>query len=154
MNPLHKAIDLSKKGLQFGGPFGAVVMRGDEIVGEGFNLVTARHDPTAHAEIVAIRQACRRLKTHSLAGCVLYTSCEPCPMCLAAIMWAKLDKVYYAVTREDAAAAGFADAEIYQQLALSPEARQLELIQALEPERIAAKTVLDMWTAKTEKCLY
>lgn len=145
MNPIHKAIDLSKLSLQFGGPFGAVVMRGDEIVGKGFNLVTVKHDPTAHAEIVAIRQACRFLKTHDLTGCILYTSCEPCPMCLGAIYWAKLDKVFYAATCSDAAEAGFADIEIRRQLALSPEAQQIELIQVPEPERIAARIILDVW---------
>jgi len=154
MNPVHKAIDLSKTGMAYGGPFGAVVVQGDEIIGEGFNLVVHKHDPTAHAEIVAIRQACRFLKSHTLKGCELYTSCEPCPMCLGAIFWAGISKVYYAATREDAAQAGFSDIEIARQLCLPSEARNIEFVQALEPERIAARTVLDAWKALPKKRTY
>lgn len=154
MNPLHKAIDLSRSGLTYGGPFGAVVVQGDEIVGEGFNLVVPRYDPTAHAEIVAIRQAGRYLKTHNLESCELYSSCEPCPMCLAAIIWAGIRKVYYAATRADAASAGFIDAEVARQLCLPLEARQIELVQALEPERVAAQTVLDAWKTLPDKRTY
>lgn len=95
-----------------GGPFGAVVARDGYIVGEGWNRVTSSNDPTAHAEIVAIREACRRLGSFSLAGCDLYTSCEPCPMCLGAIYWARLDRIFYANTTEDAAAIGFDDSSI------------------------------------------
>jgi len=154
MNPMHKAIDLSKIGIAYGGPFGAVVVRGDEIIGEGFNLVVAKHDPTAHAEIVAIRQACRFLKSHVLNGCELYTSCEPCPMCLSAIYWARISKVYYAATRNDADQAGFSDVEIARQLCLPLETRSIEFVQALEPERVAARMVLDAWKNLPEKRTY
>lgn len=154
MNPIHKAIDLSQAGLTFGGPFGAVVVQGEEIIGEGFNLVVPRHDPTAHAEIMAIRQAGRRLKTHRLDACELYTSCEPCPMCLAAAFWAGIRKIYYAATRNDAADAGFIDAEIAQQLCLPIEARNIEFIQALEPERTAARAILNTWKSLPTKRTY
>jgi len=108
-----------------GGPFGAVVVRGEAIVGRGANRVTADRDPTAHAEIVAIRDACRRLGTHRLDGCEIFASCEPCPMCLGAIYWARLDGIYFAATRRDAAAAGFDDERLYRELALPAGARGL-----------------------------
>lgn len=108
-----------------GGPFGAVIVRGGEVAGEGVNLVTAQHDPTAHAEIVAIRDACQRLRRFDLRGAVIYSSCEPCPMCLAAIYWARLDALYYAATRADAARAGFDDEMLYEQIPLPPERRSL-----------------------------
>jgi guanine deaminase len=108
-----------------GGPFGAVVVLDGRVIGEGVNQVTSSHDPTAHAEIVAIRDACRRLERFDLRGAVIYSSCEPCPMCLAAIYWARLDALYYAATREDAARAGFDDEALYEQMPLAPEARSL-----------------------------
>ena len=116
---LREAIRLSIESLDAnqGGPFGAVIVRGDEIVGRGWNRVTTANDPTAHAEIVAIRDACKRLNTFSLAGCELYSSCEPCPMCLAAIYWSRLDSLVFAATRDDAADAGFDDALFYEELA-------------------------------------
>ncbi len=154
MNPMHRAIDLSQIGLRYGGPFGAVVVRGTEIIGEGFNTVVSQRDPTAHAEIVAIRSACRFLKTHNLTGCELYTSCEPCPMCWGAIHWARISKVYYAANRDDAANAGFDDTAFYRQLTLPIPERSIEFVQALEPERIAARTVLDAWKALPEKRSY
>lgn len=154
MNPMHRAIDLSQMGLRYGGPFGAVVTRGTEIIGEGFNLVVLHQDPTAHAEIVAIRDACRFLKSHSLAGCELYISCEPCLMCWGAIHWARIGRVYYAANRDDAANAGFDDNVLYRQLTLPIPERSIEFVQALEPERIAARTVLDAWKALPEKCSY
>ena len=121
-----------------GGPFGAVVAKEGLIVGRGFNRVTASLDPTAHAEIVAIRDACARLQTFSLAGCELYASCEPCPMCLAAIYWARLEKLYYAAGRHDAAAIGFDDARIFEELARPQAERMIPSIQLLREEARAA----------------
>ena len=108
-----------------GGPFGALVVRGGELVATGVNLVTAQHDPTAHAEVVAIRNACRALGSFQLNGCDLYTSCEPCPMCLGAIYWARPRAYYFACTRESAAQAGFDDEFIYSELNLDPERRTI-----------------------------
>src|SRR5690606_30414999 len=115
---LRAAISLSLEKMQAneGGPFGAVIVRDGEIIGRGWNRVIATNDPTAHAELVAIRDACSQVKTFSLAGCELYTSCEPCPMCLAAILWARLDCVHYAATADDAAAAGFDDQHLYNEI--------------------------------------
>jgi guanine deaminase len=121
-----------------GGPFACIVVRGDEIVGRGTNLVTTANDPTAHGEIVAIRDACRNLQTFQLIGCDVYTSCEPCPMCLGAIYWARPDRVFFAATQHEAAEAGFDDALIYREIALEPEERQIPMTRlggelALEP---------------------
>jgi len=121
-----------------GGPFGAVVVRAGEIVGRGVNRVTAENDPTAHAEIVAIRDACRRLGTFTLAGCEIYASCEPCPMCLAAIYWARLDRLYYAAERHDAAAVGFDDTAICDQLGRPSAERSIPSVQMLRDEARAA----------------
>jgi tRNA(Arg) A34 adenosine deaminase TadA len=118
-----------------GGPFGAVVVKDGEIVAEGVNLVTGGNDPTAHAEIMAIREACRRLNTFDLSGCELYASCEPCPMCLGAVYWARLDRLVYAATRQDAATAGFDDALIYDEISLAPRDRSLTTIQMAHPGR-------------------
>lgn len=112
-----------------GGPFGAVVVHEGKVVGEGRNRVTATNDPTAHAEIVAIREAARKLNRFDLKGCAVYTSCEPCPMCLAAAYWARVDRVVYAATQHEAAAAGFDDAFLYDELAKHQSERQLKLIQ-------------------------
>lgn len=130
---LERAIELAGIGMAqgHGGPFGAVVVRGDQIVAEAFNQVTESHDPTAHAEVSAIRLACRALSTFSLAGCEIYSSCEPCPMCLSAIYWARLDRLYFAATREDAAEIGFDDAFLYAELALDSSKRRLPSVQAL-----------------------
>ena len=124
---LNRAIELSRQGMQAGegGPFGAVVVRGDEIVGEGWNRVVATNDPTAHAEIVAIRAACQRLNSFSLCGCELFASAEPCPLCLGAIYWSRLDRICYANTIHDAAAIGFDDASFYEQLLLAPPQRRI-----------------------------
>src|SRR3954465_1934470 len=112
---MARAIELARRGVEknSGGPFGCVVVKGGEIVGEGNNRVTSTNDPTAHAEVVAIREACKSLNTFQLDGCSIYTSCEPCPMCLGAIYWARPAKVFFACTREDAAAVGFDDQLIY-----------------------------------------
>jgi guanine deaminase len=130
------AVDSARSGR--GGPFGAVVVREGAIIAEGVNSVTANHDPTAHAEIVAIREACRQLSTFSLRGCVIYASCEPCPMCLGAIYWARLDAFYYASTREDASAAGFDDSLLYEELPLAPDRRRIPGLPLLREEGWAA----------------
>lgn len=141
---LERAIELAGAGMAQGGggPFGAVVVRGDQIVAEGQNQVTGSHDPTAHAEVAAIRAACAALKTHSLAGCEIYSSCEPCPMCLSAIYWARLDRLYYAATREDAAEIGFDDAFLYTELTLPAAQRRLPSVHAL---RDRARQVMLPW---------
>lgn len=131
---LRRALELATENAVSGrgGPFGAVVARGEEIVSEAVNLVTARLDPTAHAEVNAIREACRRLGTFSLEHCTLYSSCEPCPMCLGAIYWARLGALYFAGTREDAARAGFDDSVLYEQIALPMQERRLHTVRLLE----------------------
>lgn len=130
---LSKAITLARQGMQNkqGGPFGALVVKNNEIIGEGVNQVTSTNDPTAHAEMVAIRAACHTLASFQLSGCTLYTSCEPCPMCLGAIYWARPARVVFAAGREDAAAAGFDDAFIYQELELPLSDRGLPIEQHL-----------------------
>jgi guanine deaminase len=150
---MNEAIALARAGMRIhgGGPFGAVIVADGELVGRGCNQVTPLLDPTAHAEIVAIRDACRDLQRFDLRGCVLYTSCEPCPMCLSAIYWARLDRVYFASTRKDAAGIGFDDDFIYQQIPLDLSARSLPMIQ-LPSE--AAADLFGEWTAKPDKIAY
>ena len=150
---LREAIRLSLDKMQAGegGPFGAVVVRRGEIVGAGWNRVTSSNDPTAHAEIVAIRDACSRLGTFLLAGCDLYTSCEPCPMCLAAIYWARIEHLYYAAGREDAAGAGFDDAWLYDQIALPPPERAMPTVQHLRDEALEAFAA---WARKEDRIEY
>jgi guanine deaminase len=133
---LRRAIELARDSASSlaGGPFGAVIVRGEEIIAEGTNQVTTTNDPTAHAEVMAIREACRRLGTFRLSGCDLYTSCEPCPMCLGAIYWARLDRIYYAATRDDAAAAGFDDSLIYNEIPREPSTRSIPMIRSLSEE--------------------
>lgn len=120
-----------------GGPFGAVIVREGIVIGRGWNQVTSANDPTAHAEVVAIRNACHELNDFRLPGCVLYASCEPCPMCLAAAYWSRLDRLVYAATRQDAAAIGFDDSHLYDEVALRPEARALRSEQQLREEAAA-----------------
>jgi tRNA(Arg) A34 adenosine deaminase TadA len=134
-----------------GGPFGAVVVRDGKIIGRGFNLVTSTNDPTAHAEIVAIRDACKRIRNFQLEECDLYTSCEPCPMCLSAIYWARLRKVYYANTRKDAARIAFDDDFIYREVALPIRKRAIRMEQLLRKE---ALTVFQEWKNKADKTPY
>jgi len=134
-----------------GGPFGAVVVKQGKIISRGCNQVTASNDPTAHAEIVAIRRACRKLKTFHLDGCELYASCEPCPMCLAAIYWSSLDKVYFGNSRKDAAKIAFDDDLIYREIALPVGRRKLLMKQILHDEALIAFTE---WTRKTDKIVY
>jgi tRNA(Arg) A34 adenosine deaminase TadA len=132
-----------------GGPFGAVIVRGGKVIGEGVNRVTATNDPTAHAEIVAIRDACHTLRRFDLRGAVIYSSCEPCPMCLAAIYWARLDALYYAATRQDAARAGFDDEFFYRQVSLPPEARSLPCRALLSEEGEEPFRLWREWPGKT-----
>ncbi len=146
---IEMAIDgVKKKG---SGPFGAVVVKGNELVGMGINQVTKGLDPTAHAEIVAIRDACQRLRTFSLVGLEIYTSCEPCPMCLGAIYWARLDKVYYGATREDAAKINFDDRHFYEEIKKDPSERKVPMNQLMRDECIK---IFDTWANFDEKILY
>ncbi len=134
-----------------GGPFGAVVVRNGKVVGKGWNQVTSANDPTAHAEVVAIRDACRRLKTFQLDDCDLYTSCEPCPMCLSAMYWARLKKVYYANTRKDAAAIDFDDDFIYAEVARPISERKLVMRQLMRKEALVA---FKEWENKVDRVRY
>ena len=144
-------LSLAKMKTNCGGPFGAVVVRKGKIVGRGWNRVTTTNDPTAHAEVSAIRDACAKLKTFQLADCELYTSCEPCPMCLAAIYWARFRKVYYANTRKDAAKIDFDDDLIYREVARPISRRVIPMKQLLRPE---ALEVFKAWKSKTDKVGY
>jgi tRNA(Arg) A34 adenosine deaminase TadA len=146
---IRLSIQMMRRGK--GGPFGAVVVRNGKVVGRGSNQVTSTNDPTAHAEILAIRQACQHLKTFQLDGCDLYTSCEPCPMCLSAIYWARLGSVFYANTRQDAARIDFDDEFIYREVALPIGKRKLKMKQLLREEALAA---FAEWQRKTDKILY
>lgn len=149
---MRRAVALAEESVaKGGGPFGAVIARGGEIVAEGANCVVPHHDPTAHAEVSAIREAARRLGTHDLSGCEIYTSCEPCPMCLGAIYWAHLDKIYYGCDRKDAAAIGFDDDFIYRELELAPSDRQKpsEIVLADEAAR-----AFRLWSDKPDRKEY
>ena len=150
---MQRAVELARLGMESndGGPFGCVVVKDGVIVGEGNNCVTSANDPTAHAEIVAIRAACKTLGAFQLDGCTIYTSCEPCPMCLGAIHWARPAALFFAGTREDAAAAGFDDEHFYNELALPNESRQLRMISLLREE---AQGVFNDWNAKPDKTEY
>jgi tRNA(Arg) A34 adenosine deaminase TadA len=137
---MQQAIDLATENVLSGrgGPFGAVIVRDGEVVAVGSNLVTASNDPTAHAEVVAIRNACTELKTFALTGCEIYTSCEPCPMCLAASYWARLGAIYYGNTAADAAAAGFDDAFLYEEIKLPLHQRSIPTINMLRDEALSS----------------
>lgn len=150
---LRRAITLSLEmtDANEGGPFGAVVVRAGEIIGEGWNRVTSACDPTAHAEIMAIRKACQRLGTFELSGCEIYASCEPCPMCLSAIYWARLDRLTFAADRTDAAAVGFDDDWLYREVPKPPEARLLPTRQDLREE---AQKALARWLEKEDRIPY
>lgn len=150
---LRRAIDLAAENVrvQRGGPFGAVIVRDGRIIAEGTNRVTLFNDPTAHAEVVAIREACRQLGTFELTGCTLYASCEPCPMCLGAIYWSRLDRLYFAATRDDAANAGFDDSFIYDQVPLPASGRSLPTIPLL---RAAGRKPFRLWARSNEKIRY
>ena len=146
---MRRAIALAVENVKNGGgPFGAVITRGDEIIAEGVNRVTAQHDPTAHAEVQAIRKAAERLQTFDLAGCDIYSSCEPCPMCLGAIYWAHLDHLYFAGIKNDAAAVGFDDAFIYKELPLPIHERKLPTEEMMHNEALAP---FKAWSEKDDK---
>ena len=150
---MREAIREAETGMRSGrgGPFGCVIVRRGEIIARGTNCVTSTNDPTAHAEITAIRAACRALGTFSLPDCELYTSCEPCPMCLAAVYWARIPKLYYGNTRADAAAIGFDDDFIYQQIPLPPEKRSVSMQSLLRDE---AQKAFGEWHVKPDKIAY
>lgn len=150
---MEEAIHLARWGMERdkGGPFGAVVVKDGEIIGWGYNTVTTSNDPTAHAEINAIRDACKNIEDYSLAGCTIYTSCEPCPMCLSAIYWARIDKIYYGCRKEDAAEAGFIDEYIYEEFTLPQTKRR---IPAEEFMREEATEVLRSWKKKIDRIDY
>jgi guanine deaminase len=150
---MQAAVDLARQGMQEGkgGPFGCVIVKEDVIIGTGFNSVTTYNDPTAHAEIVAIRNACNALKHFQLTGCELYTSCEPCPMCLGAIYWARPSIIYFANTREDATAIGFDDSFIYDELNVPVEQRMIQTIRLQSPDAIK---VFEEWAIKPNKIVY
>jgi guanine deaminase len=150
---MRRAIALAQRGVDenLGGPFGCVVVKNGEVIGEGFNRVTSTNDPTAHAEIVAIRSACERLGAFQLDGCEIYTSCEPCPMCLGAIYWARPASIYIAATREDAAAAGFDDDFIYNEIREPNESRHLRMELLLREE---AQAIFRHWMQKPDKVEY
>lgn len=150
---LREALHLARAGMDRneGGPFGCVIVKDGRIIGRGNNRVTSTNDPTAHAEVVAIRDACQTLGDFQLTGCTVYTSCEPCPMCLGAIYWARPDRVVFAGTREDAAAAGFDDQFIYDELPLPPSQRRIPMRTLLRNEALA---LFDAWRMKPDKTAY
>jgi guanine deaminase len=150
---MTRSIELAKMGVEMnlGGPFGCVIVKDDIIVGEGNNRVTTTNDPTAHAEIIAIRDACQKLNSFQLDGCTIYTSCEPCPMCLGAIYWARPSRVFFACTRADAAAIGFDDDFIYDELEKKNEEREMVLVNLMRNE---ALEVFNAWAAKPDKIEY
>lgn len=150
---LSLAADLSRQGMEsgHGGPFGCVIVMGGAVVGRGCNQVTSTNDPTAHAEVVAIRDACRALGRFDLRGATLYASCEPCPMCLASSLWARVDRIVFANTRHEAASIGFDDALLYEQVALPAQARIIPCEHRPSP---AALAVFDAWKMKADRIPY
>ncbi len=149
---LRQAIDIALQNVdEGGGPFGAVIIREGEVIASSGNRVTLSNDPTAHAEVLAIREAARKLGTWDLSGCVLYTSCEPCPMCFGAIYWAHIDKVYYACTHEDARDAGFDDSHIYHELQREPARRAITMQQSMRAEGLK---VFIHWGENPDKKAY
>ncbi len=153
MKPMERAIELSMEKMKNneGGPFGAVIVKEGKIISEGWNQVTSTNDPTAHAEVQAIRKACEKLDDFSLQGCEIYTSCEPCPMCLSAIYWARLDKVYFGNGREDAAAIEFDDEFLYTEIGQPFEKRKIPTEQIMRHE---AFKVFEAWKNKVDKVQY
>lgn len=149
---MQQAIELSASNVENGGgPFGAVIVKDGEVVATGVNRVTANNDPTAHAEVSAIRMACQKLSTFRLSGCVIYTSCEPCPMCLSAIYWAGLDKIYFANTKEDARTIDFADAFIYEEIEKPYSQRRVPFVNMMRED---AFKVFQAWIDKADKIKY
>lgn len=153
INFINRAVELSEKGMRggSGGPFGCVVVKNNSIIGEGYNQVTSTNDPTAHAEVVAIREACKYLGSFQLTDCEIFTSCEPCPMCLGAIYWARPKAVYFANTKQDAAAVGFDDSLIYQQIELPLAQRQIPFFQVPSTK---AQAVFESWKTLDNKKSY
>lgn len=149
---MKRAIELACTSVENGGgPFGAVIVKDGAIVAEGSNCVTLDNDPTAHAEVTTIRKACKVLNTFDLSGCVVYTSCEPCPMCLSAIYWARIDSIYYGCTKEDAKEIDFDDSFIYDEIALKPEKRSIPSAELLRSEALSS---FRMWDEKEDKTEY
>jgi len=153
MTFMREAIELAITKMQanYGGPFGALVVMDGEVVGRGWNCVTSANDPTAHAEVVAIRDACTNLEAFRLEGATLYTSCEPCPMCLAAAYWARIARICYACEKADAERAGFVDSLLYDELALPQAERHIPMVQLLREEGCVA---MDAWMAKPDRIEY
>ena len=149
---MKRAIELSIESVnRGGGPFGSIIVKDNNIVAEGSNKVTLTNDPTAHGEIVAIREACKKLDNFSLNDCELYSTCEPCPMCLSAIYWARIDKIYYANTRKDAQKIDFDDSLIYSELQKNINKRKIPMIQMMRNEALVA---FELWDKKTDKVEY
>ena len=149
---MQRAIELSIESINSGGgPFGSVVAKDNEIISEGMNRVTVNNDPTAHGEITAIRQACKKLNTFDLSGYELYSNCEPCPMCLSAIYWSHIDKVYYANTRDDARKIDFLDPIIYKELQKTNEEKKIQMVQMMRKEGLKA---FEIWDKKVDKIKY
>ena len=150
---MQKAIALSRERMRagHGGPFGALIVKDGRVIAEGYNRVTSTNDPTAHAEVVAIREACKVLGTFNLAGCEIYSSCEPCPMCLAAIYWARLERIYFANNRADAAAIGFDDDYLYREIPKALSDRSIPTHQVELPE---ARAVFEEWRDMPDKVIY
>lgn len=154
MNPayMQRAIELAENSVKnSGGPFGAVIVKDGKVIAEGSNCVTLHNDPTAHAEVTTIRKACKEINTFDLNGCEIYTSCEPCPMCLSAIYWARIDHIYYGCSKQDAKNIGFDDSFIYEQIELKPELRSIPSTQILHKEALSA---FRMWEEKDDKIEY
>ena len=149
---MKRAIELSLESVnKGGGPFGCVIVKDEKIVSEGSNKVTSSKDPTAHGEIVAIREACKKINNFSLSGFELYSSCEPCPMCLSAIYWARIDKVYFANTRQDAQKIDFDDSLIYSEFQKNIDERKIPMVQMMRSEALKA---FELWDKKTDKVKY
>ena len=149
---MKRAIELSIESVnKGGGPFGSVIIKDNKIISEGYNKVTTNNDPTAHGEIVAIREACKKLKNFNLSDCELYSTCEPCPMCLSAIYWSRINKIYYANTREDARKIDFDDSLIYSELKKNIDERKIPMTQMMRDEALKA---FELWDKKTDKVKY
>ena len=149
---MQRAIELSLESINSGGgPFGSVIVKDEKIISEGMNRVTVNNDPTAHGEIVAIRNACKKLNTFNLSNCSLYSSCEPCPMCMSAIYWSRIGKVYYANTRDDAKKINFDDSLIYSEISKKNEDRKIPIKQMMRDEALKA---FDLWDKKIDKIEY
>jgi|TARA_B100000482_G_C12524267_1_gene265789 tRNA(Arg) A34 adenosine deaminase TadA len=149
---MQRAIELSIESINSGGgPFGSVIVKDEKIISEGMNRVTVDNDPTSHGEIVAIRNACKKLNTFNLSNCSLYSSCEPCPMCMSAIYWSRIGKVYYANTRDDAKKINFDDSLIYSEIPKKNEDKKIPIKQMMRNEALKA---FDIWDKKTDKIEY